>query len=114
MNPFPTSHWYNVCIHIICIKTQQKVFDIAATNLLKVGESVHWGGGTLEYMILDKTVASKGGLFYTAAPGSGKYGDDAYGKQFAPAEVSKEARDDAKARELWELSDKLLGASSSA
>uniref|UniRef100_A0A7S1ZYS0 protochlorophyllide reductase n=1 Tax=Ditylum brightwellii TaxID=49249 RepID=A0A7S1ZYS0_9STRA len=91
-----------------------KVFDIAATNLLKVGESVHWGGGTLEYMILDKTVASKGGLFYTAAPGSGKYGDDAYGKQFAPAEVSKEARDDAKARELWELSDKLLGASSSA
>ena len=29
-----------------------------ATNLLKVGESVHWGGGTLEYVILDKTVAS--------------------------------------------------------
>ena len=56
----------------------------------------------------------KGGLFYTAAPGSGKYGDYAYGKQFAPAEVSKEARDDAKAGELWELSDKLLGASSSA
>ena len=28
-----------------------KVFDVAATNLLKVGETTHWGGGALEYMV---------------------------------------------------------------
>ena len=27
-----------------------KVFDIAATNILKVGENTHWGGGALEYV----------------------------------------------------------------
>ncbi|KAL7447804.1 hypothetical protein ACHAWC_000118, partial [Mediolabrus comicus] len=33
-----------------------KVFDIAATNLLKVGETTHFGGGALEYMTLSKKV----------------------------------------------------------
>jgi hypothetical protein len=28
-----------------------KVFDVAATKLLKVGETTHWGGGALEYMV---------------------------------------------------------------
>ena len=86
-----------------------KVFDFAATSLLKVGETPHWGGGSLEYMALDKDVASKGGgLFYSSPPGSSKYGDDAFGNQFTVTEVSKEARDDAKAAKLWKLTEKLI------
>lgn len=86
-----------------------KVFDFAATDLLKVGESTHWGGGALEYMALDKTVGSKGGLYYTSPPGSSKYGDAAFGEQFGDTQVSEEAQDDAKAKKLWELSEKLVG-----
>ena len=86
-----------------------KVFDFAATSLLKVGETPHWGGGSLEFMALDKDVASKGGgLFYSSPPGSSKYGDDAFGNQFTVTEVSKEARDDAKAAKLWKLTEKLI------
>lgn len=88
--------------------TFTKVFDFAATKLLKVGETPHWGGGSLEYMALDKDVASKGGLFYSSPPGSSKYGDDAFGKQFTVTQVSKEARDDAKAAKLWQLTEKLI------
>ena len=88
--------------------TFTKVFDFAATKLLKVGETPHWGGGSLEYMALDKDVASKGGLFYSSPPGSSKYGEDAFGNQFTVTEVSKEARDDAKAAKLWQLTEKLI------
>ena len=86
----------------------KKIFDFAATDLLKVGETVHWGGGALEYMTLDSTVTSKGGLYYTSPPGSSKYGDAAFGNQFALSDVSKEAKDDDKAKRLWELSEKLV------
>lgn len=92
--------------------TFTKVFDFAATSLFKVAETPHWGGGALEYMALDKEVGSKGGLFYSSPPGSSKYGDAAFGNQFAETEVSKEARDDAKAKKLWELSEKLVGLAS--
>lgn len=85
-----------------------KIFDFAATDLLKVGETVHWGGGALEYMTLDSSVISKGGLYYTSPPGSSKYGDDAFGNQFAKSDVSKEAKDDNKAKRLWELSEQLV------
>jgi Dehydrogenases with different specificities (related to short-chain alcohol dehydrogenases) len=87
-----------------------KVFDFVATDLFRVGETVHWGGGALEYMALDaKTVGSRcGGLYYTSPPGSSKYGDDAYGNQFTVANVSKEASDMEKAKRLWELSEKLV------
>jgi len=88
-----------------------KIFDIAATNILKVGENTHWGGGALEYMALDQTVGKSGGLYYNSPPGSSKYGDDAYGNQFTTNEVSKEARDDAKAKRLWDLSESVLGIS---
>lgn len=84
-----------------------KAFDIFATDLLKVGETVEWGGACLDYMT---TVTSKG-LFYGSPPGTSKYGDAAFGKQFAPQSVSKEAQNDAKGRRLWELSEKLLGIS---
>lgn len=90
-----------------------KVFDIAATNLLKVGEKVSYGGGALEYMALSTTVGErKGGQYYFSEPGSGKYGDDAYGKQFDVSEVSKEAVEsdtNGKAKRFWELSEKLVG-----
>ena len=86
-----------------------KVFDFAATDLLKVGETVHWGGGALEYMTLDKTVGAKGGLFYSSDPGSSKFLDDAFGNQFKESKISSEASDDAKARRLWELSEMLVG-----
>lgn len=92
-----------------------KVFDIAATNLLKVGETTHYGGGALEYMTLSTKVGEKsGGLYYFSPPGSSKYGDDAFGKQFDASEVSKEAQEsdnNGKAKRLWELSEKLVGIS---
>lgn len=88
--------------------TFTKAFDFAATKLFKVAETPHWGGGTLEYMALDRDVGSEGGQFYSSPPGSAKYGDDAFGNQFTVTEASKEARDDAKAKKLWELSENLV------
>lgn len=79
---------------------------------LKVGETTHYGGGTLEYMTLSKKVGEKGGDYYFSPPGSSKYGDTAYGNQFDVSEVSKEAlaSDDAgKGIRFWELSEKLVG-----
>ena len=84
-----------------------KLFDIAATDLLKVGETPPWGGGCLTYMI-DGPITS-GGNFYDSKPGSSKYGDDAYGNQFRISDVSQEAQDNDKAKRLWELSEKELG-----
>ena len=49
------------------------------------------------------------GEFWTAPPGSSKYGNDAFGREFSVETVSKEAQDDAKATKLWVLSEKLLG-----
>jgi protochlorophyllide reductase len=84
-----------------------KVFDVAATNLLKVGESPEWGGGALSYM----TSVDTKGLYYASPPGSSKYGEAAFGNQFIPSSVSKEAQDDGKANRLWMLTEKLLGIS---
>lgn len=96
-----------------------KVFDIAATNVFKVGETASWGGGALEYLALNPNIGLDnngknlgGGLYYTSPPGSSKFGDDAYGKQFSISQVSKEASDDEKAKKLWSLSEKLVGISS--
>ncbi len=94
---------------IVIYHIPPKIFDFAATDLLKVGETVHWGGGALEYMTLDKQVSSKGGGYYTSPPGSSKYGDSAYGNQFSQSDVSREAKDSNKAKRLWELSEKLVG-----
>uniref|UniRef100_A0A7S2JSM7 Protochlorophyllide reductase n=1 Tax=Leptocylindrus danicus TaxID=163516 RepID=A0A7S2JSM7_9STRA len=88
-------------------KVFTKIFDVAATNVLKVGETTSFGGGALEYMALSTDV--KSGEYYTSKPGSSKYGDDAYGVQFKETMVSKEALDAAKGKRLWELSAKLVG-----
>jgi protochlorophyllide reductase len=82
-----------------------KLFDIAATDLFKVGETPEWGGACLTYM----TTMSSKGLFYNSQPGSSKYGDSAFGTEFVPMQVSEEGQDDAKAELLWELSSKVLG-----
>lgn len=78
-----------------------------------MGETTSYGGGALEYMTLSPKVGdTMGGLYYYSPPGSGKYGDDAYGRQFDVSDVSKEARacdDDGRAKRFWELSEKLVG-----
>lgn len=84
-----------------------KVFDFAATDLLKVGETPQWGGEALAYM----TSVDTKGLYYSSPPGSSKYGEEAFGNQFHPNQVSKEAQDDAKGKRLWELTEQILGIS---
>jgi protochlorophyllide reductase len=91
-------------------KVFTKVFNIAVTNLLKVGEAMHYGGGALEYMTLSPKVL--GGAYYYSEPGSSKFGNDAFRKQFDISKVSKEARasnDKGRAKRFWELSEKLVG-----
>lgn len=88
------------------------VFNVAATNLLKVAETPEYGGAALAFMT---TVDSTKGEFWDSPPGtSNKYaiGNDykgAFGKEFNVAQVSKEARDTQKGKELWKLSEKLVG-----
>ena len=93
----------------------KKLFDIAATNVLKVGETTHYGGGALEYMTLSAKVGEKsGGLYYFSPPGSSKYDDDAFGKQLDVTKVRREAQEsdcNGRAKRLWELSEKLVGLS---
>lgn len=85
-----------------------KLFDLAATNLFRVGESPEWGGAALEYMTRQHDTR---GLFYTSPPGSSRYGDAAFGREFIPMPVSKEAQDDSKGKLLWDLSMQSLGLS---
>ena len=85
----------------------EQAFGFVAENIAKVAETPEWGGGCLAYMT---TVQSRG-EFWSSDPGSSKYGDAAYGKQFTVSETSKEAKDDNKARRLWTLSEKLVGIS---
>jgi hypothetical protein len=81
-----------------------QLFDFAATDLFKVGETPEYGGRCLEYVSQMDTK----GLYYVSAPGSSKYGEAAFGNQFSAKSVSEEGQDDAKARRLWELSEKLI------
>ena len=87
-----------------------KIFDIAATNLFRVGETQKWGGGALAYLALSENLPSgnAGGLFYAADPGDSKYGEAAYGEQFRPRPISKEAQDTEKGEKLWELTKELI------
>lgn len=75
-----------------------------ATDLAKVGETPSWGGGALDYM----TTVATHGQYFNSDPGSSRYGDAAYGNQFTVFPVSKEAQDDDKAKQLWDLTEKLL------
>jgi hypothetical protein len=73
--------------------------------VLKVAESPQWGGAALAFM----TTVNTKGEYYNSPPGSSKYGDEAFGREFTVCPVSREARDDVKAKKLWELSEKLVG-----
>lgn len=63
------------------------------------------------YQTLSANVGQQGGMYYTSPPGSSKYGDDAFGREFKMSPVSKEAKasDAGKAKRFWELSEKLVG-----
>lgn len=87
------------------------MFDLAATNLLKVGETAEWGGGALAYMALSPEVEKSRGKYYGARPGASKEGDGAYGTSFNVDSVSKEVVEGeakGKGRRLWELSEELV------
>ena len=71
-----------------------------------MAETPEWGGGCLDYMVTNVDTRAE---FWNSEPGSSKYGDAAYGKQFTVSNVSNEAKDDAKAKKLWELSEVLVG-----
>ena len=83
------------------------MFDVAATDLLKVGETPSWDGGCLTYMAVDPATRTSG-LYYNSPAGSSKYGDTALGEQFTVDTPSAEAQDDDKATKLWDLTAKLL------
>ena len=85
-----------------------KLFDVAASDVFKVGETPQWGGDCLAYM----TTVDSLGLYYSSPPGSSKYGNAAFGYQFNIVTPSIEARDDEKAKRLWALSEKLVGIAS--
>ncbi len=76
-------------------------------KIARVAETPEWGGGCLAYM----TNVESRGEFWNSDAGSSKYGDSAYGQQFKISEISEEAKDDFKAKELWKLSEKLVGIS---
>lgn len=113
-------------------KVFTKVFDVAATNLLRVGESVEWGGGALAYMALSSDLESSRGKYYGAKPGASKDGEAgesvilhgdltslianttrlvaAFGTSFNVDAVSKEViagEAAGRGKRLWELSESL-------
>ena len=82
------------------------IFNVVATNVFKVAETPQFGGAALAYMT---TVESRG-EFWDSPPGTSyKSGEAAFGKEFNVSPVSKEGQEDAKAKQLWELSEKLVG-----
>lgn len=83
------------------------IFSFIATTVAKVAETPAWGGAALAYM----TQVDTRGEYYNSPPGSSKYGDAAFGREFTVYQVSSEAQDDDKAKQLWELSEKLVGIS---
>lgn len=89
-----------------------KVFNVVATNVFKVAESPQYGGAALAFMT---TVDGTKGDFYDSPPGTSyKYDPEndfkgAFGKEFDVVTVSKEGQDGQKGRELWRLSEKLVG-----
>jgi hypothetical protein len=86
------------------------LFAFAATSIFRISETCEWGAGCfLVYRIA--SVHDEYGQYYCAPPGSSKYGDAAYGNQFRAKNVSKEAMDDAQAKRLWELTEKVVGLS---
>jgi len=82
-----------------------KAFDLI-TNTFNVAESVDGGGNTLLYMLTDESLEGVGGAYYsnTISPGSSPTGH-----AFIVQESSEESKDATEARNLWRLSEKLVG-----
>lgn len=76
-------------------------FDFVATNVARFAETVEYGGGCLEFMSVSPELEGKHGLFYSDYP-PGKH-------TLVQRVPSVEARDEAKAKQLWELSEQLVG-----
>ncbi|CAM9268143.1 unnamed protein product [Sphacelaria rigidula] len=75
-----------------------KIFDLAATYILKVAATISQGGDTLVAMVTKLSLEDDaGGRFFATNPGKP---DSAFG----PQDVSIEARDTEKAKRLWDLS----------
>ena len=53
------------------------------------------------------TVDTKG-QYWNSPPGSSKFGDDAFGREFTIDEPSSESQDGDKAKKLWALTEKLI------
>ena len=77
-----------------------KTFDYISRNVAKVAESNEFGGAALAYLAVDPEVAGASGRWYDSYPPGAH--------QLAVHAASAEAQDAAKAKELWELSAKLV------
>ena len=87
------------------------VFNVV-TGLVRVAETPQYGGAALAFMT---TVESTKGEFWDSPAGTSfKYKPEndyegAFGNEFNVAQVSKEAQDAQKGKDLWKLSEKLVG-----
>ena len=81
-----------------------EAFAFFAGNVIKLAETPEWAGASLAFMT---TVDTKG-QYWNSPPGSSKFGDDAFGREFTIDEPSIESRDDAKAAKFWALTEKLI------
>ncbi len=77
------------------------VFTILTRYVFRVAVSEEEGGRCLATMVDSPTLAGVTGGYFSAEPGPA-------GRSFGPAIASKEARDEEKARLLWELTDQLV------
>jgi len=76
-------------------------FDFVANNIARFAETPEYGGGCIDFMATSAELESQHGVFYSDYPP---------GKHTLVRRVpSAEARDEAKAAELWRLSERLVG-----
>ena len=80
------------------------LFDFAVYNLIKVGETVSFGGDCLVTMATGEELEGKQGVFWSNSK-PGKH-------VFEEVGVSKEAQNDQEAAKLWALSAKAVGLAS--
>ncbi|CAN0408673.1 unnamed protein product, partial [Laminaria digitata] len=80
-----------------------KIFDFAATNIIKVAASVGQGGDALVEMVTEASLQEgAGGRFLATEPGKPD-------SPFATQAVSVEAQDVSKGQRLWGLSAECVG-----
>mmetsp|Transcript_39529 Transcript_39529/g.77217 ORF Transcript_39529/g.77217 Transcript_39529/m.77217 type:complete len:353 (-) Transcript_39529:46-1104(-) len=92
------------------------LFGFAMNSAFKIADTEEWGGGALAWLASDDGVdatATKDPSIapYFKAPNgiSRRPEGGTYEENFVPSEISAEAADEEKARELWKLSADLMG-----